>query len=183
MAEAKKTADTPLRVPTKKENGQVGAEVIPVYKEKPVINIDGLTARDMLDFTTDKDVKFRLYARGVLVSLPEHWDAGDPGEVRTYLKMKLRHMKQVNSAFADALSAAKPEHIEGFAIDVWDITVEETQNLDDMAVVILVARYAKRVPAGWGDRHDVETYLDLPQAVWLTVQDIVLEAIKDLGKN
>ena len=179
MGERKTNADEAGLVPTQElvkkgsPNGKADELLLTIY---------GVTVRDMEPYFTGLAGQVELFAGGVVEQLPKEWGS-DPHDPETYRSMKFRNMVKLREAFTNALAAEKPAAIEGLSIDVWEITVAEMEQVDREYLPGMMAKYAVKVPKHWGAADEVDTYMNLPYPVWLAAQDVLLEAIKDLGKN
>lgn len=159
------------------KNGQVKDKVEDVTL---LFDLSGLTGRDWQRYREGIAEQRKILAR-VVTSGPESW--GDLSDPMTYYHMRFKDLLRVKEAFGQALKDAKPKSITGLAFDVDNLTVAEMENFNPEDVLTFLVCFTTEVPVAWGQKDDVETYLNLPLPTFIAAQDALTEAIKDLAKN
>lgn len=144
------------------------------WRDELVIDISGLTRRDLIPFFENMDGKKKLLKR-VVKQMPKEW--GDDVAAKDF---KTRHFVTVIEEFGNILQANKPLSVD-VTFDVWEMPMSDYEAISTESTPRLLATYVRSAPKSWGPVDDVNTWLDLPQPIFLAVQDAFKEALACLN--
>jgi len=147
------------------------------WRDELVIDISGITYRDMRDiYRTGTDGQRQIFQR-IVKQMPTEWGSFAEGT------FKRRYWKAIDTEMARLFKLEKPLSVD-VTFDVWDLTMDEHEALvAGKADVQIVAKYVTRAPKSWGPMHEIDTWLNLPHPVWMAVADALIEALNEVNLN
>lgn len=172
------TPQPPLpSVEGEKDKGGEKKKKEPVWRDGLVIDISGITYRDMKEiYRRGWDGQQVIFDR-IVKRIPAEWGNWRDAD------FKRRYAKAIDTELARLLKLEQPETVD-VQFDVWDMSMTEERALrEGRQDAEIVAKYVTKAPKSWGPMHDVDTWLDLPHPVWVAVVDALIEAMNDVSLN